>query len=174
MIFKKIFSRFKGRCFCLRTKNHKSKRIKIHGKVFLRQKPNIILGNNISIYNNVIFWGPGKINIGNNCAIGDNVIIYSSTDGGVNIGSNSLIAANSYIIDQDHSFKREQLIRLQKMNTKKIIIGDDVWVGANSTILKGVIIGDGAVVGANSLVNKNVEPYTVVGGVPAKELKKRI
>lgn len=54
-----------------------------------------------------------------------------------------------------------------------IKVGNDVWISANVTILDGVIIGDGAIIAANSLVNKNVEPYTIVGGIPAKPIKKR-
>lgn len=54
-----------------------------------------------------------------------------------------------------------------------IIIGNDVWVGANACIMDGIKIGDGAVIAANALVNKNVPPYTIVGGVPAKIIKKR-
>jgi acetyltransferase-like isoleucine patch superfamily enzyme len=54
-----------------------------------------------------------------------------------------------------------------------VIIGNDVWIGSNVTIMSGVTIGDGAVVAANSTVTKNVEPYTIVGGNPAKVIKKR-
>lgn len=54
-----------------------------------------------------------------------------------------------------------------------IIIGNDVWIGTNVTILDGVKIGDGAIIGAHSLVTKDIAPYTIVGGIPAKELKKR-
>lgn len=53
------------------------------------------------------------------------------------------------------------------------IIGNDVWIGQNVTIMPGVKIGDGAIVAANSTVTKNVEPYTIVGGNPAKVIKKR-
>jgi virginiamycin A acetyltransferase len=54
-----------------------------------------------------------------------------------------------------------------------IIIGNDVWIGMNATILSGVTIGDGAVIGANSLVTNDVEPYMIVGGNPAKPIRKR-
>lgn len=54
-----------------------------------------------------------------------------------------------------------------------VIIGNDVWIGFGSTIMSGVTIGDGAIIAAKSVVTKNVEPYTIVGGNPAKLIKKR-
>lgn len=58
-------------------------------------------------------------------------------------------------------------------STSHILIGNDVWIGASVTILGGVKIGDGAIVTAGAVVTKDVEPYTIVGGVPAKEIRKR-
>ena len=55
----------------------------------------------------------------------------------------------------------------------KTVIGNDVWIGANVLIMSGVHIGDGAIVAAGAVVTKDVEPYTVVGGVPAKTIRKR-
>jgi virginiamycin A acetyltransferase len=54
-----------------------------------------------------------------------------------------------------------------------IVVGNDVWIGYNATIMAGVTIGDGAIIGTNSVVTKDVEPYSVVGGNPAKLIKKR-
>ncbi len=54
-----------------------------------------------------------------------------------------------------------------------INIGNDVWIGYNATIMAGVNIGDGAIIAANSIVTKDVEPYTIVGGNPAKKIRKR-
>lgn len=172
-IFRVIKRRIKSASFCRKIKNKKSKKPVLLGKVILRQKPKVVIGNNVTFYNNVIIWGPGTIKIGNNCAIGDNTIIYASVGGGVTIGNDTLIAANTYIIDQDHSFSKNELIRKQEMKTAPIIIGNDVWIGTNTAILKGVTIGDGAVIGANSLVNKNVSSMVVVGGSPAKIIKER-
>ncbi len=54
-----------------------------------------------------------------------------------------------------------------------IVIGNDVWIGNSATIMQGVHIGDGAIIGTNALVTQNVEPYTIVGGNPAKMIRKR-
>lgn len=58
-------------------------------------------------------------------------------------------------------------------SSPKTIIGNDVWIGARAIILSGVNIGDGAVIAAGAVVTKDVEPYTIVGGVPAKPIRKR-
>src|SRR5690606_26547707 len=78
----------------------------------------------------------------------------------------------------DLKFSEKQLF--EEFSTPKddsmkysIIIGHDVWIGANVSILDGVTIGNGAIIAANALVNKDVDPYTIVGGVPAKIIKKR-
>lgn len=54
-----------------------------------------------------------------------------------------------------------------------MIIGNDVWIGSNAVILQGVTVGDGAIIGAGAVVTRSVEPFTIVGGVPAKVIKKR-
>lgn len=58
-------------------------------------------------------------------------------------------------------------------NKGNIIIGNDVWIGYEAVILAGVTIGDGAIIGTRAVVTKDVPPYTIVGGVPAKPIKKR-
>lgn len=62
---------------------------------------------------------------------------------------------------------------LDVKNKGDTIIGNDVWIGNNATIMQGVKIGDGAIIGTNSLVTKDVPAYTIVGGNPAKEIRKR-
>ena len=58
-------------------------------------------------------------------------------------------------------------------NKGDIVIGNDVWIGYEAVILSGVTIGDGAIIGSRAVVTKDVEPYTIVGGVPAKSIRKR-
>lgn len=59
------------------------------------------------------------------------------------------------------------------LTEKRTIVGNDVWIGVNAVILQGVIVGDGAVIGANSVVTKDVDDYSIVAGIPARELRKR-
>lgn len=82
----------------------------------------------------------------------------------IEIGDNTIIGYNTTILC--HEF----LVTEWKLG--KVIIGKNVMIGANCTVLPGVTIGDGAVISAHSLVNKNVEPNSVVGGVPARKIKK--
>lgn len=58
-------------------------------------------------------------------------------------------------------------------NKGDIVIGNDVWIGYEAVIMAGVHIGDGAIIGTRAVVTKDVPPYTIVGGVPAKEIRKR-
>ncbi|MFN8832280.1 MAG: CatB-related O-acetyltransferase [Alphaproteobacteria bacterium] len=62
---------------------------------------------------------------------------------------------------------------MQVVSKGDTVVGNDVWIGNCATIMQGVKIGDGAIIGTNSLVTKDVEPYTIVGGNPAKEIRKR-
>lgn len=65
-------------------------------------------------------------------------------------------------------------MREQQGENRQIVIEDDVWIGYNAIILGGVTIGTGAVIAAGAVVTENVEPYSIVGGVPAKLIKKRM
>jgi acetyltransferase-like isoleucine patch superfamily enzyme len=111
--------------------------------------------------------------------IGDGTYIGESNNiraagGSISIGSNCLISQQVSIIATDHGINKDQLMKSQNWVKKgDIVIGDDVWIGCSSQILSGVTIGNGAVIAAGSLVNKDVEPYSIVAGIPAKFIKYR-
>lgn len=114
----------------------------------------------------------GNISIGENCSINAYTIIYGH--GGATIGDNVLIAGHCMIIPNNHNFSdKNVLITKQGCTAKGIIIEDDVWIGHGCSILDGVTIGIGSVIAAGSVVNKSVEPYSVMGGIPAKKIKER-
>jgi len=106
------------------------------------------------------------IKIGDNCRI-HATCIHAFTE--ITIGNRVLIAANTQIIDGNgHMLSMEN--PENRINTvdkgKPIFIHDDVWIGTNVLILGGVTIGKGAIVSAHTVVNKDVDPYTLVGGSP--------
>ena len=112
-----------------------------------------------------------------NLVCGDNVsfnrFCMISAYGGIEIGDNTLIGPFVVIYSSNHRFPRDRLIREAGYELKPVKIGSDVWIGAGAIILPGSTIGDGAVVGAGAVVSGRVEPYSVVAGVPAREIKKR-
>ncbi|MEA5006399.1 MAG: acyltransferase [Rikenellaceae bacterium] len=110
----------------------------------------------------------GDIEIGDNTRIGiGNVII-----GPVSIGNNVNLAQNVTVSGLDHNYEDvNSSIASQGVSTAQIVIEEDVWVGANSVITKGIRISSHSVVAACSLVNKDVPPFSIVGGNPAKLLK---
>lgn len=155
------------------TGNESAKGLRIEGDVGFKAR-SIKVGNNVKIFNNVVFWGDGDIVIGDNVHIGNNTIIYASANGGVTIGNDVSIAANCYIIDTNHGIARDKKINAQANSSEKIVIGNDVWLAAATMVLKGSVIPDGVVVGANSLVNGELEPYGVYVGSPVRKIKDRV
>ena len=93
----------------------------------------------------------------------------------VHIGKLTMLAGNVTIVGGDHNYKDSMLptVFSGRDELKPTYIGDDVWIGTHTIIMTGVRIGNGAIVAAGSVVTKDVEPYTIVGGTPAKFIKMR-
>ena len=83
------------------------------------------------------------------------------------------LTTHPFLHNKKYNILEEQDLLATSKFDRQCKIGHDVWIGCNATILRGVTIGDGAVIGANSLVNKDVPPYAIVGGVPARIIKYR-
>lgn len=111
------------------------------------------------------------VSIGKNTTFGYHSFLFASEK--IEIGNDCLIAPFVYIVDSDHSIAKNQKINAQPNQTAAIKIGDDVWIGTGVKILKGVTIGDGAVIASGALVKDDVEPYAIVGGIPAKKISER-
>jgi acetyltransferase-like isoleucine patch superfamily enzyme len=134
----------------------------------------IVLGNKVTLNPYVFLQANvnGYIEIGDNSELNNFTIVNSG--GEIIIGKNVLIGPKVNIIAYNHSFEDINIpIKKQKSKTSPIIIEDDVWIGANVTILPGVKIGKGAVIGANSVVNKDIEPLSINVGVPCRKIKER-
>jgi len=128
------------------------------------------IGNGCTIEPYVNIGKGEDIVIGNMCQINERVYIQSGK-----IGNYVLIAPNATLLGKFHSFERMDIPMALQGITKDIppIIEDDVWIGRNVVIMPGVTIGTGSIVGANAVVTKDVAPFSIVGGVPAKLIRKR-
>lgn len=115
---------------------------------------------------------PFTSDFGKNITVGRNVFFNSGCrlqdQGGITIGDNVLVGHNVVMATLDHDLDPAKRAVL---HCAPIVIGNDVWIGANATITKGVTIGDGAVVAAGAVVTCDVPPRTIVGGVPARVIK---
>ena len=116
---------------------------------------------------------PFYADFGKNISFGKNVFVNScchfQDQGGIEIGDNCLIGHNAVLATINHAIEPS---KKRKNSYAPIKICDNVWLGANVTVLQGVTIGKWSVVAAGAVVTKDVEPYTIVGGIPAKFIKK--
>lgn len=135
------------------------------------------MGGAIRISSDIIVNGAANVFLGNNIYIGPYAIIYSATNT-VTIKDNVIIGPRVSIMTANHVIDRVGINIIDNkdiapLNSADIVINEDVWIGTNVVILKGVNIGRGAVVAAGAVVNKDVKPYEIVGGVPAKKIGDR-
>lgn len=125
-------------------------------------------GKNVNIGRKIRF--SKQVSLGSNSSIGDNAYI----SGELQIGDNVMIAPKCSFIAIEHEFDKDNPCVHVGNVGKKICIKDNAWIGYGAIILAGVTVGEGGVVGAGAVVTKDVEPYSVVGGVPAKKIKMRV
>ena len=151
----------------------KSQGIIIENGFKVYDKCHVTLKDGVHICKNVVFSGGGTIVIGKKSTIFNGCELHALSNSSITIGDDCLIAKGAYIINSNHSFSKDNLIRKQQPVSGNISIGNDVWIGGYVMILKGVSIGDGSVIGAGSVVNKNIASFKVACGVPCKEIKNR-
>jgi acetyltransferase-like isoleucine patch superfamily enzyme len=143
----------------------------------------IVLGADTHVRGELFTFGHGgRIIIGQDCYIGDGTRIWSARS--ITVGDRVLISHNVNIFDSlTHPISAKRRHRQFKeiattghpreldLDEKPIRIDNDAWIGSQSTILRGVTIGEGAIVGAGSVVTKDVPPWTIVAGNPARVIR---
>lgn len=135
-------------------------------------RPDLVsIGNHVAFHNGVFANPCGDwITIGDHCHFAPYGVLY----GPLTIGNHVAVAAHVVFASVGHGYDRIDIPMVQqKVNKKEIVIEDDVWIGANAVIIGGVTIGAHSIVGAGAVVTHDVEPYSVVGGTPAKLIRKR-
>ena len=166
---------------------------------FKAEKPNasIQVGDQVVVYYgcDILVTGSGRIVIGNGCSFGSNFRMYCKES--ISIGDSVLISWNvlimdydAHAVDPDLRYKERMYLHKQPMSpsarnasiktteeysasyvSKPVVIGDNVWIGTNSIILKGVHIGQGSVVAAGAVVTSNVPECSIVAGNPARVVR---
>ena len=138
-----------------------------HIRRFFYRLGGMSIGKGSAIHTGATFYDSRNISIGQDTIIGENAVLDGR--GKLQIGNHVDIASEVMIYNSEHDLESEHFDPI----TANVFIGDYVFIGPRAIILPGVTIGKGAVVGAGAVVTKNVAQNTIVGGVPAKEIKKR-
>jgi acetyltransferase-like isoleucine patch superfamily enzyme len=125
------------------------------------------LGKNVSLYSGFEVRNPWNLSIGTNSIIGFKCVLDARR--GLVIGNYVNFSSEVMIWTLQHDYNSPTFAD----KGGKVVIGDRAWLSCRSIILPGVTIGEGAVVAAGAVVTKDVAPYTIVGGIPAKEIGKR-
>ncbi len=147
------------------------KMVSVNGRPKVGNQGKMILKDEVRVWSIIekakLYTGPeGTLIIGKNSRVNG---AHIDAQNRIEIGENVRIAPYTLILDSDfHNINNP----FEDVKGKPIIIGNNVWITSRATILSGVTIGDGAVVAAGAVVTKDVPPKTVVGGVPAKIIKK--
>ena len=129
-------------------------------------------GEHSKISINVRLIYPKGIEIGKRVGVTRDVILDGR--GGLSIGDYTIIGFESIILTCTHRYSRKDIpIQDQGMFSAPVKIGKDVWLGTRVIVLPGVKIGDGAIIGANAVVTKDIPPYTIAVGIPAKVIRER-
>lgn len=126
-------------------------------------------GKDVDFEPGMLIRNPGRVSIGNGCTFSSFVVLDGHDT--ITIGDNCLFALRVTVSTATHDYTRSPMKNVTM--TKPVVIGSDVWFGVGATVLPGITIGDGAVVGAHALVTRDVPPYAIVVGVPAKIVRYR-
>jgi acetyltransferase-like isoleucine patch superfamily enzyme len=149
------------------------------------------IGKNVRFEDDVRLLSPERVSIGDDVLLmygvyvspcGAHITIGSNTHfapygvlyGPLTIGSNVAVAAHVVFASVGHGYDRVDVPMVDQPTTsRQIVIEDDVWIGANAVIIGGVTVGTGTIVGAGAVVTKDVPPFSVVGGTPARVIRDR-
>ena len=131
------------------------------------------IGDGCTLQTGVRIIGSRLVSLGDGVFVGRGSKIYTFEQP-VTVGNNVLIAESVKLITRNHRFDRvDTLIKDQGYHNAPVSLGDDVWIGFGAIVLPGVIVGNGAIVAAGAVVTKDVQPYSIVAGSPARHIRFR-
>ncbi|MEI6300048.1 MAG: acyltransferase [Betaproteobacteria bacterium] len=133
----------------------------------------VSIGRAVIFHPRISIRGRGRLSIGDDCSINSGVIFGLTCD--LTLGNHVMIADNVSFRTADHEYADLSIPMMEQGERPlPIVVGDDVWIGANATILRGVTVGRGVIIAAHAVVVKDVQPFDIVGGVPARTIGTRM
>jgi len=165
---------FPGNVICGKNMN-----LMAHSLINALCKKKVVIGDNFTLGRYAIIECTGVLrNVGDSLSIGNNVGInhycFIGVRGSIEIGDNVIFGPRVNVFSESHNFGDRSIpIKHQGTTKGKTVIGNDVWIGANASIMSGVSIGNGSIIAAGAVVTHDVPPFCIVGGVPAKVIKMR-
>jgi putative colanic acid biosynthesis acetyltransferase WcaF len=125
------------------------------------------LGRNTRFYPKASIWAPWNLTCAELVAVADEAIIYNPS--AVTLGSHSIISQQAYLCGATHDYEDPNF----RLLSLPITIGEYAWVCARATIQPGVLVGEGAILALGSVACRDLDPWTIYGGIPARRIKKR-
>lgn len=142
-----------------------------HIRRFFYRLSGINIGKGSTVHMGIRFYNPHNIEIGNDSIIGEFAVLDGRAP--LRIGNHVDIASEVMIYNSEHNIHAEHFAADSGVIEAPVIIEDYVFIGPRAILLPGITIGKGAVIGAGAIVTKDVEPFAIVGGVPAKVIGER-
>ena len=141
-----------------------------HTHVIPRRR--ITLGRGVAISPTASFANAEHISLGDGSHVGTHCYLWAgrTTVGKIEIGRHLLLGPNVFITASSYRFNSGSPVTQQPMKEAPVIVGDDVWIGANAVVLPGCTIGDGAIIAAGAIVRENVPAGAIMAGAPAKQV----
>ena len=126
------------------------------------------IGKGCRVQGGAEIWQPWNLTLGDHCWVDGGAKLYTVDK--ITFGSNCVVSAGAFVCTAQHDVTSS----IFELKTAPIVVGDCAWIASNSIVLPGVSLGEGAVIAAGAVVMKDVPAWMIVGGNPAKELKKRM
>lgn len=169
-IVNKIIKRFFTYIYLLKVKIFEKGQLKCsyrvsldkHVRIEIRRHSSIIIEGRMNAKRNGEFraFNGGKLTISDGCTFNNNCMVACGKE--IHIGNNTIFGPNVVIVDHDHDYRSSEGLTSMQYKTGPIVIGDNVWVGANVVILKNTTIGNNVVIGAGCIVSGNIKSNTVL------------
>lgn len=143
----------------------------LRNRWIMLRNPNLRIGEGANVLPGTVFSKRADVRIGRDTFVGQQCWL----SGDIEIGRWVMFAGRVACVGDDHPIDvvGVPMIKAGRPKLRKLTVGDDAWVGYGAVLMMGINIGEGAVVGAYSVVTKDVEPYTIVAGIPARPVRKR-